>query len=260
MLEIDVPDSRDHRAHERQACPRRLGPHLPRPLQSAARSRAIDDVTGETLIQRVDDEEETVQETPRRVRRADAAAGRVLPALGRLWRPGGARVPQDQRHRQRRGDHRAGARCARLKEFEMEIAKGKVFIVTGGASGLGEGTARMLAAHGGKVVIADLQDERGSAVAARNRRQVRAVATSARKATRNGRSRRRRALGKLVGLVNCAGIAPGVAHRRPRRRAFARAVHEGRHGQPDRQLQHDSPRRRGDGRRTSPSRPASAAC
>ena len=32
----------------------------------------------------------------------------------------------------------------------MEIA-GKVFIVTGGASGLGEGTARMLAANGGKV-------------------------------------------------------------------------------------------------------------
>ena len=40
----------------------------------------------------------------------------------------------------------------------MDIA-GKVFIVTGGASGLGEGTARMLAAHGAKVVIADLQAE-----------------------------------------------------------------------------------------------------
>ncbi len=37
----------------------------------------------------------------------------------------------------------------------MDIS-GKVFIVTGGASGLGEGTARMLAAAGGKVVIADL--------------------------------------------------------------------------------------------------------
>jgi len=41
----------------------------------------------------------------------------------------------------------------------MEIA-GKVFIVTGGASGLGEGTARMLAANGAKVVIADLQSTR----------------------------------------------------------------------------------------------------
>ena len=35
----------------------------------------------------------------------------------------------------------------------MDI-KGKVFIVTGGASGLGEGTARMLAAGGGTVFAA----------------------------------------------------------------------------------------------------------
>ena len=46
----------------------------------------------------------------------------------------------------------------------MDI-KGKVFIVTGGASGLGEGTARMLAAAGGKVVVADMQAEKGEAVA-----------------------------------------------------------------------------------------------
>ena len=46
----------------------------------------------------------------------------------------------------------------------MDIA-GKVFIVTGGASGLGEGTARMLAAHGGTVVIADLQADKGEALA-----------------------------------------------------------------------------------------------
>ena len=41
----------------------------------------------------------------------------------------------------------------------MDIS-GKVFIVTGGASGLGEGTARMIAGHGGKVVIADLQADK----------------------------------------------------------------------------------------------------
>ena len=45
----------------------------------------------------------------------------------------------------------------------MDIA-GKVFIVTGSASGLGEGTARMLAREGAKVVIADLQ-ERGRPLA-----------------------------------------------------------------------------------------------
>ena len=48
----------------------------------------------------------------------------------------------------------------------MEI-KGKVFIVTGGASGLGEGTARMLAREGASVVVADLQEERGAADLAR---------------------------------------------------------------------------------------------
>jgi nucleoside-diphosphate-sugar epimerase len=53
----------------------------------------------------------------------------------------------------------------------MDIIAGKVFIVTGGASGLGEGTARMLAANGGKVVIADMQVERGEAVAKRDRRR-----------------------------------------------------------------------------------------
>ena len=46
----------------------------------------------------------------------------------------------------------------------MEIA-GKVFIVTGGASGLGEGTARMLVANGALVVLADLQEARGQALA-----------------------------------------------------------------------------------------------
>src|SRR5690606_18524317 len=46
----------------------------------------------------------------------------------------------------------------------MEIA-GKTFIVTGAASGLGEGTARRLAACGGKVVVADLQVDKGQQVA-----------------------------------------------------------------------------------------------
>ncbi len=38
-------------------------------------------------------------------------------------------------------------------------------IVTGGASGLGEASARQLAARGAKVVVLDLQDEKGKAVA-----------------------------------------------------------------------------------------------
>ena len=39
-------------------------------------------------------------------------------------------------------------------------------VVTGGASGLGEATARLLAARGASVVVADLQDDKGKAVAA----------------------------------------------------------------------------------------------
>jgi NAD(P)-dependent dehydrogenase (short-subunit alcohol dehydrogenase family) len=48
----------------------------------------------------------------------------------------------------------------------MNIA-GAAAIVTGGASGLGEATARTLAARGAKVAVLDLQEERGREVAAR---------------------------------------------------------------------------------------------
>jgi NAD(P)-dependent dehydrogenase (short-subunit alcohol dehydrogenase family) len=89
----------------------------------------------------------------------------------------------------------------------MDI-NGKVFIVTGAASGLGEGTARMLAANGAKVLLADLQAERGEAVAKEiggvfvpcdvtSPADAQAVVDAAVK------------LGKLMGLVNCAGIAVG---------------------------------------------------
>ncbi len=87
----------------------------------------------------------------------------------------------------------------------MEIA-GKAFIVTGSASGLGEGTARMLATNGGKVVVADLQVERGQAVAAEIGGQFVKCDVS-QEADGRAAVAAALALGKLVGLVNCAGIA-----------------------------------------------------
>lgn len=42
---------------------------------------------------------------------------------------------------------------------------GKVAIVTGGAGGIGEATVRLFAAHGAKVIIADVQDVIGNAIA-----------------------------------------------------------------------------------------------
>ena len=83
----------------------------------------------------------------------------------------------------------------------------RVFIVTGGASGLGEGTARMLAANGGKVVIADMNTERGEAVA----REIAGVylrCDVSNEADGQAVVAKATSLGKLVGLVNCAGIAP----------------------------------------------------
>jgi NAD(P)-dependent dehydrogenase (short-subunit alcohol dehydrogenase family) len=90
----------------------------------------------------------------------------------------------------------------------MDI-KGKVFIVTGGASGLGEGTARMLAAEGGKVVVADVQADKGEALAQEiGGAFVKCDVTQ--EADGQAAVARAVSLGKLMGLVNCAGIAIGV--------------------------------------------------
>jgi NAD(P)-dependent dehydrogenase (short-subunit alcohol dehydrogenase family) len=90
----------------------------------------------------------------------------------------------------------------------MDIA-GKVFIVTGGASGLGEGTARMLAANGARVVVADLQADRGAQVAAAIG-GVFVTCDVSQEADAQAAVAAAVGLGKLMGLVNCAGIAPAT--------------------------------------------------
>jgi NAD(P)-dependent dehydrogenase (short-subunit alcohol dehydrogenase family) len=84
-----------------------------------------------------------------------------------------------------------------------------VFVITGGASGLGAASARMIAANGGKVVIADVQTELGEKLAQElNGRFVQCDVTS----ESDGRAVAEIAqcLGVVRGLINCAGIAPAV--------------------------------------------------
>ncbi|KAK3145003.1 hypothetical protein QOZ80_4AG0321200 [Eleusine coracana subsp. coracana] len=44
--------------------------------------------------------------------------------------------------------------------------EGKVAVITGGASGIGERTARLFVAHGARVVVADIQDDAGARLCA----------------------------------------------------------------------------------------------
>jgi NAD(P)-dependent dehydrogenase (short-subunit alcohol dehydrogenase family) len=88
----------------------------------------------------------------------------------------------------------------------MQI-KNSVFLVTGGASGLGEATARMAAQNGGKVVLVDMQTELGEKLAKElGGRFVKADVTS----EAEGKAAVALAVKEFGGvhvLVNCAGIA-----------------------------------------------------
>jgi NAD(P)-dependent dehydrogenase (short-subunit alcohol dehydrogenase family) len=90
----------------------------------------------------------------------------------------------------------------------MEI-KDKVFIITGGASGLGAASAKMIVENGGKVVLADVQKEAGQQLATQLGGQfVQCDVTS--EADGLAAVAAAQAMGQLVGLINCAGVAPAV--------------------------------------------------
>jgi NAD(P)-dependent dehydrogenase (short-subunit alcohol dehydrogenase family) len=86
---------------------------------------------------------------------------------------------------------------------------GAAAIVTGGASGLGEATVRQLAKRGARVVIADLQDEKGVALAETiDGAYVHTDVTDT--DTVIAAVEEAKGLGELRVLVNCAGIGSAM--------------------------------------------------
>ncbi|WP_201595210.1 SDR family NAD(P)-dependent oxidoreductase [Psychrobacter fulvigenes] len=82
------------------------------------------------------------------------------------------------------------------------------FLVTGGASGLGESVVRAIVAEGGNVVIADLDEAAGQALAdelGANVRFVRCDVTSGDE-VQAAIDMAEKAFGGLQGSINCAGI------------------------------------------------------
>jgi len=90
----------------------------------------------------------------------------------------------------------------------MDIT-GKVALVTGGASGLGAATAKMIVEEGGHVVIADLNDQAGQALAKELGQHARFVHTDVTDAAEAEAAVKTAmdAFGALHISIQCAGIA-----------------------------------------------------
>ena len=111
----------------------------------------------------------------------------------------------------------------------MQIQNG-VFVVTGGGSGLGAATARMLVEAGAKVVLADVNRDAGEALAAELGSAAAFALTDVTDAD-SGKAAIDLAVsrfGRLTGLVSCAGVAPAekvVGRDAPHKlESFARTV------------------------------------
>ncbi|HMV84655.1 MAG TPA: SDR family NAD(P)-dependent oxidoreductase [Blastocatellia bacterium] len=94
----------------------------------------------------------------------------------------------------------------------MEI-QGNTFLVSGGASGLGGATSTLLAASGANVVIADINKDKGEALAAELGATTRFVECNVadEDSVKAAVAAAASAFGRLNGTINCAGI--GVAEK-----------------------------------------------
>jgi len=88
----------------------------------------------------------------------------------------------------------------------MKIS-GHSTVITGGASGLGEGVARAFAANGAKIALFDLNEVKGTALAAELGGIFCQVDVSDPAAIATGYAKARAAHGQERFLVNCAGIS-----------------------------------------------------
>jgi NAD(P)-dependent dehydrogenase (short-subunit alcohol dehydrogenase family) len=85
---------------------------------------------------------------------------------------------------------------------------GTSFFVTGGGSGLGAACVRHFASRGGKVLIADVQEEAGKALAAELGSHVRFARTDVtdEASVQNALTSAQQAFGGVHVVINCAGI------------------------------------------------------
>ena len=108
----------------------------------------------------------------------------------------------------------------------MELNSSVAAIVTGGASGLGAGTARMLAAHGVKVAIFDVNEEAGEKVAADIGGSFHVCDVTNDESIASAIDAARKKQGQERLLINCAGVVMGRRVMRKDRETGARTPHD----------------------------------
>lgn len=90
--------------------------------------------------------------------------------------------------------------------------EGKTAIITGGASGLGEAAAQMLVRKGARVVILDLNEEKGNSLATELGEDAAFIKTDIAdsQAVQAAIDFTLKLFGRIDIVINCAGIAPGM--------------------------------------------------
>ena len=83
---------------------------------------------------------------------------------------------------------------------------GKTFVISGGGSGLGEATARLISESGGNVVILDLNEERGQAIANEISGVYVKTDVANEEQVQNAINVGLESFGAIHGAINCAGI------------------------------------------------------